>query len=168
MAIAVFSQTSFGRDVYAAAESEASKISYFIGKAFGIKKTIKLYANVANPIVENNEVEVKLTDVIIHKDQLTFSTIVSINKHVDQLRFNCDIFNNSRKSPIYSGVVTSGEIDDSRIIFYCNCFFDIKEIDVKENIDMKIVLSNLNYYIGNSEEEIKGKWEFEITANGKE
>ncbi len=168
LTIGVFSQTSFGKDVYAAAESKISKISYSIGKALGIEKDIEPYANVINQTVEDNGVEVKLTDVIIDKDELIFSTIINTNRHVDGFRLDYDIFINGKRLTNYGGTGTRGAIDNSETIFYDTYSFNVKGIDTKENIDIKITLSDLNYYIGNSEDEIKGKWEFEFTANGKE
>jgi len=69
--------------LYAAAESKVLEISYSIGKALGIERNIEPYAKVVNQIVEDNGVEVKLTDVIVDKDELIFSTIVNTNKPVE-------------------------------------------------------------------------------------
>ncbi|HHY05093.1 MAG TPA: DUF4179 domain-containing protein, partial [Thermoanaerobacterales bacterium] len=83
LTLGFFSQTNFGKNVYAAAESKVSEISYSIGEALGTKRNIEPYANVVNQIVEHNGVEVKLTDVIIDKDELIFSTIANANTPVD-------------------------------------------------------------------------------------
>lgn len=168
LTIGAFSQTNFGKDVYAATESKISKISYSIGKALGIEKDIEPYANVVNQIVEDNGVEVKLTDVIIDKDELVLSTIVNTNRHIDGFRFDYDIFINGKRLTNYGGTGRRGAIDNTNTIFYDIYSFDTKGIDTKENIAIKITLSDLNYYIGDSKEEIKGKWEFKFTANGKE
>ena len=175
LSIAVLSQTSFGKNVYAAAQSKVSEISYSIGKALRIERNIEPYANVVNQVVENNGIEIKLTDVIIDKDELIFSTIINTNKAVDGLRLNYDIFINGKKLKNYGASGSSGAIDDSKTLFYETYCIDTKGIDTKENVDIKIVLSDLNYYLCNSEgtviEEkgkINGKWEFEFTANGSE
>ncbi len=175
LTIGVLSQTSFGKNVYAAAESKVLEISYSIGKALGIKRNIEPYANVVNQVVEDNGIEVKLTDVIVDKDELIFSTIINTNKPVDGCDFDYDIFINGKKLKNYGASGSSGAIDGSNIL-YCETYcVDVKGIDTKENVDIKIVLSDLDYYLYNSEgtaiEEkgkISGKWEFEFTANGSE
>ncbi len=96
LTIGVLSQTSFGKNVYAAAESKVLEISYSIGKALGIERNIEPYANVVNQVVEDNGIEIKLTDVIIDKDELIFSTIVNTNKAVDGFRLDYDIFINGK------------------------------------------------------------------------
>ena len=48
LTIGLLSQTNFGKNVYAAAESKVSEISYSIGEALGIKRNIEPYANVVN------------------------------------------------------------------------------------------------------------------------
>ncbi len=62
-----------------------------------MKKNIEPYANVVNQVVEDNGIEVKLTDVIIDKDELIFSTIVNTNKAVDGCSLDYDIFINGKK-----------------------------------------------------------------------
>jgi hypothetical protein len=94
LSIGVLSQTNFGRNVYASTQSKVSEISYSIGKALGIKRNIEPYANVVDQVAESNGVEVKLTDVIVDKDELIFSTIVNTNTAVDGISFNYDIFIN--------------------------------------------------------------------------
>ncbi len=66
-------------------------------KLQGLKKNIEPYANVVNQVVEDNGIEVKLTDVIIDKDELIFSTIVNTNKAVDGCSLDYDIFINGKK-----------------------------------------------------------------------
>ncbi|NLV76791.1 MAG: DUF4179 domain-containing protein [Tissierellia bacterium] len=175
LTIGVLSQTSFGKNVYATAQSKVSEISYSIGKALGIEKNIEPYANVVNQVVEDNGIEVKLTDVIIDKDELIFSTIVNTNKAVDGCSLDYDIFINGKKLKNYGGSGSSGAIDDSNTLFCKTYCVDVKGIDTKENVDIKIVLSDLDYYLYNfegtaieEEGKINGKWKFEFTANGSE
>lgn len=168
LTLGFFSQTNFGKNVYAAAESKVSEISYSIGEALGTKRNIEPYANVVNQIVEHNGVEVKLTDVIIDKDELIFSTIANANTPVDWVNFDYDIFINSKKLTNYGATGSSRRIGNSETAFFHIYAVDTKGIDLEENIDVKIILHNLNYRIGESEKGIKGKWEFEFTANGSE
>lgn len=168
LAVGIFSQTNFGIDVYAAAESKISEISYSIGKALGIERDIEPYANVVNQTVEDKGIEVKLSDVIIDKDELIFSTIVNTNKEVESVNFDYDIFINGKKLRNYGAIGSCGAIDDSNTLFLQTYCVEAKGIDTKENVDIKIVLSELNYYVGNSRENIRGKWRFEFTASGEE
>ena len=48
--------------------------------------------------VENNGVEVKLSDVIIDKNELIFSAIVNTNKAVEGCSLNYDIFHKRQKT----------------------------------------------------------------------
>jgi hypothetical protein len=172
LTIGLLSQTNFGKSVYAAAESKVLEISYSIGEALGIKRNIEPYANVVNQIVEDNGVEVKLTDVIIDKDELIFSTIANANTPVDWVNFDYDIFINGKRLTNYGATGSSGRIGNSETAFSHIYAVDTKGIDLKENIDVKIVLKNLNYIIDTSEKRIrkriKGKWEFEFMASGSE
>lgn len=174
LTIGVFGQTSFGKNVYATAGSKISEISYSVGKALGIEKNIEPYANVVNQVVENNGVEVKLTDVIIDKDELIFSTVINTNKAVSGFNLDYNIYINGKKLRDYGGSGLSGAIDDSKTLFHEMYSFEVKGIDTKEDVDIRIVLENFNYYIEGlekgeiKEERIKGKWEFEFTVNGRE
>lgn len=171
LSVGVLSRTNFGKKAFAATQSKISEISYSIGKALNIEKNIEPYANVVNQVVENNGIGVKLSDVIIDKDELIFSTIVETNKPVDEFRFNYDIFINGKKLINYGRTGSSGAIDDTNTLFYETYCCDVKGIDTKENVDIKIVLRDFNYSILNAEEEygnIRGSWKFEFTANGKE
>lgn len=164
----ISTQTNFAENVYAVAESKISEISYSIGKALGIERNIEPYANVVNQVVENNGIEVKLSDVIIDKDELIFSTITNTNKKVESIMFDYDIFINGKRLINYSATGSSGKIDDSDNLFIDTRCIDVKGIDTERNLDIKIVLKNLEYHIGNSRDKIKGKWKFEFTASGKE
>ncbi|SNS52830.1 protein of unknown function [Anaerovirgula multivorans] len=172
LTIGIFSQTSFGKNVYAATQSTISEITYSIGKALGIERNIELYGNVVDQIVENNGVEIKLTDVIIDKDELIFSTIVNINKPVDGFMFDHNIFINGKKLRNNGMTGSCGKIDDSETMFVDTYLVDAVGIDTKENIDIKIVFSDLNYFTIKSEDivegKVKGKWIFEFTADGSE
>ncbi|SCG81692.1 hypothetical protein DW1_0071 [Proteiniborus sp. DW1] len=169
LTIGVFSQTSVGKSVYASAQSKITEISYSIGRALGIERNIEPYENIVNQIVENKGVEIKLTGVIIDKDELILSTIVNTNKPVDGFFFDYDIYINGKKLRDYGMTGSSGAIDDSKTIFFTANSFDVKGIDLYETLDIKVVLKNLHYYlVGESDEEIKGKWEFEFTASGNE
>lgn len=176
----IFSQTSFGRNVYAIAQSKVSEISYSIGRALNIERNIEPYANVINQITEDKGVEVKLTDVIIDKDELIFSTIVNTNQPMEGFHFNYHIFVNGKRLKNYSATGCAGAIDGSDNLFFETYAINIKEIDTDENVDIKIVLRDMNYYyVGDrmgelkegekiEEKRIKGKWEFEFNANGKD
>jgi len=168
LAISVLSQTNFGSYVYAAAESKLTEISYSIGKALGIEKDIEPYANVINQIVENKGIEAKLSEVIIDKDELIFSAIVNTNKEVERCSIDYEIFINGKKLRNYGATGTSKKIDDSNSMFSYTYCVDVEGIDIDEDVDIKIRLSEINYYIEDVYEDVKGKWDFEFTANGKE
>ena len=97
LTVGILSQTGFGRDVYAMAESKLSEITYTIGNALNIERDIEKYSNVINKTVENNGVEVKLTDVIIDKDEILFSTVINTSEPADGVDFDYDIFINGKK-----------------------------------------------------------------------
>lgn len=168
LTISVVGQTNIGKNVYAAAESKISEMYYSIGKALGIERNIEPYSNVVNQTIQDKGIEVKLTDVIIDKDELIFSTIVNTNKRVDGFRFDSEIFIDGKRLTNYGTTGMRRVMDDSNTLFLQTDCVDIKGIDTKENVDIKIELSDFNYYIGDVEENIKGRWKFEFTANGEE
>ncbi|TEB10030.1 hypothetical protein Psfp_04223 [Pelotomaculum sp. FP] len=169
LAAGVFTQTNLGETVYAATESRLAEISYSIGEALGIERNIAPYANVVNQVVESNGVEMKLTDVIIDRDELILSIITNTNKPVKGLNFDYDIFINGKKLRNYGATGSSGPLADSETLFFSAYSVNIAGIDTAENVNIKVVLKNLTYYIGNAAtEQVKGKWEFEFAANGSE
>ena len=168
LTLGLLSHTNIGASVYAAAQSKISEISYSIEKALGTDRNLEPYANVVNKTVEENGIAVKLSDVIIDKDELIFSTVVDVGKAVDGLRFDYDIFIDGKALKSYGATGSSGRIDNLETMFFETYAVHAKGIDLKENLDIKIVLKDLNYSICTSEGKIKGKWEFEFTANGSE
>jgi len=168
LTIGLLSQASFGKSVYAAAQSKISEISYSIGEALGIKRDIEPYANVINQIVEDKGVEVKLTEVIIDKDELIFSAVMNANTPIDGFRFDYDIFINGKKLINYGATGSSGRINNSDTAFFCSYAVDTAGIDLKDNVDIKIVLTEIDYTAGTLEKRIKGNWVFEFTATGSE
>ena len=168
ISIGIFSQTTIGKSVYANAESKISEISYSIGKSLGLKKNIEPYTNIVGETREDKGIEVKLNEVVIDKDELIFSTIVCMDKTVDRLDFDFDIYIDGKKTDRPGGGGDFEKIDHSENIFFNIAYTDIKEIDTTKNMDIKIVLNNLNYNIGTSMDNIVGKWVFEFNANGAE
>lgn len=174
LTVGILSQTGFGRDVYAMAESKLSEITYTIGNALNIERDIEKYSNVINKTVENNGVEVKLTDVIIDKDEILFSTVINTSEPADGVDFDYDIFINGEKTRLSGATGSSGKIDDSKELFSTNYEVDVKDINIKEDLDIKIVLKNFSYYTfgeNNGYEDlnkIRGKWDFEFNASGSE
>ena len=83
-----------------------------------------------NQVVEDNGIEVKLTDVIIDKDELIFSTIVNTNKAVDGCSLDYDIFINGKKLKNYGeGLVGQLMVP----ILYCETYcVDVKELILKK------------------------------------
>lgn len=168
LTIGLLGQTNFGKNVYAAVQSKVSEISYSIGEGLGIKRNIEPYANVVNQVVEDKGVEVKLTDVIIDKDELIFSTIVNTNKPVSGLDLDYDIIINGRKLSVDGASCKHDGIEGSETLFLSTYFVDINGIDLEQNLDVKIVFHNLNYRMGEEDKRIKGNWEFEFNASGSE
>lgn len=168
ISIGIFSQTTMGKSVYANAESKVSEITYSIGKALGFKKNIEPYTNVIGEVKEDKGIEVKLNEVIIDKDELILSTIVYMDRTVDGLDFDFDIYIDGKKTERPGGGGDLKKIDDSKNIFFNIAYTNIKELNTTKNMDIKIVLNNLNYNIGTSMDNIVGEWVFEFNANGAE
>lgn len=169
LSLGLFTQTGWGKAVYAATESKVAEISYSIGQALGIERNIEPYANVVNQVVESNGVEMKLAEVIIDKDELILSVITRTDKPVQWLNFDYDIFINGKKVRNYSASGTGGPIDKSQRDFNTVYAIDISGIDTMGDVDLKVVLKNLSYYLGDEiTEKVKGKWKFEFVASGSE
>ena len=168
LAVGVFSQTETMKYAYAAFESKVSKISYSIGESLGIKRNIEPYSNVVGQVREDNGVEVKLGEVIIDKDELIFSTMVNANRPVDFASFDTEFFINGERLTNYGGNGSAKAMDDSQEIISMVDSVDVKGIELNKDVDIKIILKNMRYFDGENEKKIKGKWEFEFTANGSE
>lgn len=169
LAVGIFTQTGLGQVVFAAAESKLVEISYSISEALGIERNIEPYANIVNQVVESNSTDMKLTDVIIDKDELIFSVITSTNQPVGAINFDYDIFINGKKIRDYSATGSSGPIDDSQTHFSSVYSVNITDIDTTNDMDIKVVLRNLTYDMEDTfGEKAKGKWEFEFVASGGE
>jgi len=169
LSIGIFAQTSWGKAVYAATESKLVELSYTIGEALGIERNIAPYAQVVNQVVENQGVEMKLTDAIIDREELILSFLTSTTKPVQGLHFDYDIYLNGKKVKNYSASGTSGPIDATHTNFSTVYSIDIDDIDTIGEVKIKVVLKDLAYYFSNAtKEKIKGKWEFEFVASGSE
>lgn len=174
LTLSVLSQTSFGKDVYARAESKISEISYSIGRALNIERDIESYSNIINQTVVDNGVEIKLVEFIMDKDEFVFSTFTDTGTPTVGNNFEYDIFINGKKLailPIGGGTATtSGELP----INTHTIEFKDTDINIEEDLDIKIIFRDLtSYIVGDSKEDIiensiKGKWEFEFRANSKE
>lgn len=174
LTIGVLSQTHFGEKVCAAAQSKVSEISYSIGKVLNIEKNIESYVKVIGETKEDKGIEVKLDEVIIDKDRIVFNTIYNTTKPVNGAYFkNVDFFINGKKIDHFSSSIKSGSLDENDTLFYSLNTYKVEGIHEMEDIEIKLVLKDLEYYIEeNGKEEIeeikKSKWDFEFTANGKE
>ncbi len=168
LTIGILSQTDFTQSVYAATQSKISEISYSISQALGIERNIKPYLNVVNQVVEDKGIEVKLTEVIIDEGQLYFATIVDTGKPMDMTDFDYDIFINGKKIVNAGGGAATNSINDSGTIISTHYNRKIKDIKLTGDLDIRIVSKSLNYYENSIPKKMKGKWEFEFTANGAE
>lgn len=169
LSVGILVPTGWGKVVFAATESKLSGLSYSISQALGIERNIAPYANVVNQVVESNGTAMKLTDVIIDKDELILSVITSTDKPVQGINFDYDIFINGKKIRNYSATGISGPIDDSRTRFSSAYSINIAGIDATGKVNIKVVLKNLTYYQSDgASEKVKGKWEFEFVASGRE
>lgn len=173
LTVGILLRTPFGRYVYAAAESKILEISYSIGRIFNIERDIKPYINMINEIKKDKGIEVKLSEVIVDNDRLVFNTILNTTEPVEGVSFeNVDLFINGKKIPNKLGISQkTGFVDDTKTLFYSLCSYGINRIDQMEDIEIKLVLRDLRYYIGelkDTEGVKSGKWEFEFNANGKE
>ncbi|WP_353093970.1 DUF5643 domain-containing protein [Tissierella praeacuta] len=171
LSIGALSQTDFGKNVYAITESKISEISsyiisYSIENTLGVRKNIESYSNAVNQIVKHNGIGIKLTDVFIDKDELILCIFLNANEPIENSILTRHIFINGKKvnPPVISSRVT-------KIVNYKTMakveFINIKNIELKEDINIKVIFDNLQYSTGDSKKEIEGKWEFEFTANGK-
>lgn len=170
--VGIFSQTNFGREVYASTQSMISEMSYSLGRALGIERNVEIYSNVVNKVVEDKGIEIKLTDVIIDKDELIICTVVNINRPVDGFSWNYSLFINGKKIRPWGGTGWSGKIEGSDMIFTQIDYMVIEDINTKEDIDIKIVFNELDYFTSQDnklvEGNVKGNWTFEFTADGSE
>lgn len=162
-------QTSLGKNVYATAQSKVSEISYSIGKALNIERNIEPYVNMVGKTKEDKGIEVKLDEVMIDKDRLNFNLIFNTMEPVDWASFkNMDVFINGKKmNPMESGQ-NSAALDETNTVFSSLGYYKIEEIEQMEDIEIKLVLKDLEYYKGELEGVESGSWDFEFIANGKE
>lgn len=169
LGLAIFSQTNLGKEVYAIAESKVSQISYSIGKALGLNKNIEPYTNVVGEVKEDNGIEVKLEEVIVDKDRIIFNTIFNTTRPVENVRFkDIKVYINGEKVDFSGSNMRFSSLDDTDTLFSFLCYYDVKGIEQMEDLEIKLELEDLKYYIGDFEGIEEGKWEFEFTANGKE
>lgn len=168
LTITIFSQTNFGRHVYAITESKISEISYSISKALDIERDIEPYTNVVNQIVEKNGIEVKLAEVIIDQDELILTTIVDGAGELSLINFDWKVFINGKRIANSGGSGSTRPINEDETIFSMVYSIGVKDISLEENMDIRIVFDDLRHYVGDRSKKIKGTWEFEFNANGRE
>lgn len=165
---AIFSQTNFSKSAYAATQSKLLEISYSIGNLLGIEGNIEPYTNEINKVVENNGIEIKLTEVIIDEDELYFATIVDTGTPMDMVHFDFDIFVNGKRLETGAGGGATTLVGDSDTLFSSYYSTKVMNADLTGDLNIKILLNSLNYYENKRTKTIKGPWPLEFSANGKE
>ncbi|MGO1580185.1 MAG: DUF4179 domain-containing protein [Peptoniphilaceae bacterium] len=167
----IFSQTSTGKNVYALAQSKVLDLSYSLGQTLYIERDIEDYSNVINKIYENNGVGIKLTSLILDKDELIFSTLIYTEKPADYIDYDYDIWLNGKKLKRYGASGSSGSINDSKNEFFATYLVDVKNINLKDKMDIKIIVKNFEHGIfdGDNLDKVKekGTWEFNFIASGE-
>ena len=168
LVVGIFSQSFFIEKVYAYAESKILEMSYSIGSALGIERDIEPYTNVVNQVVESKGIKMKLTEVIIDEDQLHLVTIVDTVEPLDMTDFDYKIFINGKRVINAGGGASTRSMEDSETLLSTEYRINVRDIDLLENLDVRIIFTDLNYYIDHVPKRIRGKWEFEFTASGYE
>ena len=160
--------TDLGQNVYAKAESKLSEMSYSIGNSLSINKSLDKYASVVNTSVDDKGVEIKLSEVIIDRDELIVSTIVSFNENIDGYNLDPKIYVNGKLSNPSSSTGSYKPSDVSENSYLEVAHHEVSNISQDDNLDIKIVIDKINTYKGEKESKIKGNWEFAFNVDGKE
>jgi hypothetical protein len=171
--IGISSQTNVGKQVYAAAKSKINDINYSINWFLGTDREIQPYSKVINQVVEDNGVKVKLTDVIVDKDELIISSLVELdNKDVDIVNFDYNIYIDGKRIDKYSSSGSFGKLDNMENIFYNLSIVDIEDVPLKDDINIDIIIKNIRTTIEEEntfkENKIKGNWEYRFNANASQ
>ncbi len=166
-AFALISRTNLATNVYAAFESRLNSFSYSIARALN-NQVAKDYSQVLNTTVEQNNIGIKLTDVLIDQDELVFSSLIdtSFYNNTDGIDFTTDIYIDGKK--IYDNMVSGsiGSLRNEKGLYNSISKIYIPDLDLNNDLDIKLVIRNFKLYDNNKSTKVRGKWIFDFTANG--
>ncbi|MEH7122430.1 DUF4179 domain-containing protein [Bacillus sp. JJ1773] len=124
------------------------------------------YKTVIGESVESNGVKVTLNEIILDEGQLlissTFHTDLSDSDLAYNWYSNIGVYIDGKKSDLGGGGGPK-EITNSAVNYFWAS--DIKNINLQDNQQIKIVFNNLER--SDTKKLIKGKWSFEFTASGE-
>lgn len=124
------------------------------------------YKTVIGESVKDNGMKVTLNEIILDEGQLLISSTFHTDLSDEDLAYNwfsnIEVYMNGKKSDLGGGGgpkrITNSAVD----YFWAS---DIKNINLQDNQQFKIVFNNLER--SDSKKLIKGKWSFEFTASGE-
>lgn len=163
------SQTSLGQDVYARTQSKLDDIGYSLTWAMNKDKAVEPYSNIVNKVVEDQGVGIKLSHVLIDRDELIISSLIdtsSLDEDITSLDLDTKVYINGKKINSLAASGSSGKLEGEEDVLYHIEELDVEGIDLEEDLDIKIVFSNHSGF--GSETSLRGNWEYEFSANGRD
>lgn len=129
----------------------------------GVNNDLDSYSKVVNKEITKNGVTVKLNEVILDEDEIIVSTSYTSGQKFEQFsNGSADVYINGKLAS--DGATGAGErIDDyTEQYVLSNTLTD--NIDMNKDLNIKLVYSDMNI----DDKNVRGKWVFEFSANGKE
>ncbi|MDO5714537.1 MAG: DUF4179 domain-containing protein [Tissierellia bacterium] len=170
LGLGLFSQTNTGQKAYAKAQSTINGVVYSISKGFNIDNDIEPYSNVINQWVEDEGIEIKLTDVIIDKDEFIFSAVIKTPEPSDGIFLDYDVFINGKKAHVPGAVGTSELLDDTGKLTGLTYASTVENIDTSNALDIKFAFKSIDYFSEGKKDRgpVYGDWTFAFHASGEE
>lgn len=166
------SQTNLGKDVYAAAQSKFDDIGYSISRALNKEESIEPYSNVVNQIVENKDIGIKLSHVIIDRDELIISSLLdssNANSDINYFKMDTKVYINGERIHSQASSGSSGHVESNKDLLFDIQELDIENIDVNKEMDIRIVFNKFSYTDDKGKQHrIAGDWEYKFKASGDE
>lgn len=158
----------------ATATSIIKDLSYSISYSLYGNKEQTPYANMIKETVSDNGIDIKLNECLIDENSLIVSYLVDTKKtNLLNIGFDEKVYINGKKARIESATGSMGLLDKekSNSVFTVYNQYDIKNIPLDKDLDIRLVLFNMEETTVDDVENYKntgGKWEFNFVANGQE
>lgn len=167
--VGILSQTSFMKNVYSYAGYKLTELYYSIEKLLNSESDLEPYSIIVNEVMESDGIEIKLTEAIVDEEQVIIAAIVDIGDktYIPNL-LEHEIYFNGEKAIRSSTNIQMEAINEDNTVFTYLFEFDIKNINISDKIDIRIVFRDMPFKHENGEEGIisDGVWEFEFTSSG--
>lgn len=162
MAALIFSTAVFGEKVYAAIE----QISWNIGSALGLSGDLAAYSSVVHTSVTDSGYVITLQEVVVAEDKLVVNYTLQREdgEPMEKIFVPFGKLSINGKT-VYGGASGGGGfLNEEHTITGIDTSYDVTDVDLAQENSYQLKFEKIDY--DSIEGSVKGKWNFQFTADG--